>query len=74
MRVDAADYGQDGWLDLFVTNVDHESFSLYHNSKDDSRLKTIPKEIGGKDGHTPHCAPIVPGGQPGHHAFPHRSL
>jgi hypothetical protein len=36
MGVDAADYDQDGWLDLFVANVDHESFSLYHNSKDES--------------------------------------
>jgi enediyne biosynthesis protein E4 len=36
MGVDAADYDQDGWLDLAVTNVDHESYSLYHNSKDES--------------------------------------
>ncbi len=36
MGVDAADYDQDGWLDLFVTNVDHESYALYHNAKDES--------------------------------------
>ncbi len=36
MGVDAADYDQDGWIDLAVTNVDHESASLYHNSKDES--------------------------------------
>jgi enediyne biosynthesis protein E4 len=36
MGVDAGDYDQDGWLDLFVANVDHESFALYHNSKDES--------------------------------------
>jgi hypothetical protein len=34
MGVDAADINQDGWLDLFLTNVDHESFSLYRNNKD----------------------------------------
>src|SRR6185437_14401068 len=32
MGVDAADYDQDGWIDLFVSNVDHEMFSLYHNN------------------------------------------
>ncbi len=36
MGVDAADYDQDGWLDLFVDNVDHEMYSLYHNSHDGS--------------------------------------
>jgi hypothetical protein len=32
--VDAADYNQDGWLDLFVDNVDHETYSLYRSNKD----------------------------------------
>ncbi|MFZ0641169.1 MAG: CRTAC1 family protein [Candidatus Acidiferrales bacterium] len=36
MGVDAADYDQDGWIDLFVSNVDHEMFSLYHNNKDET--------------------------------------
>jgi enediyne biosynthesis protein E4 len=31
MGVDAADYDQDGWIDLFEANVDQEMFSLYHN-------------------------------------------
>jgi hypothetical protein len=33
MGVDATDYDGDGWQDLFVANVDHQSFSLYHNQK-----------------------------------------
>jgi enediyne biosynthesis protein E4 len=36
MGVDASDYDQDGWIDLFVTNVDHEFYSLYHNNRDES--------------------------------------
>jgi hypothetical protein len=36
MGVDAADCNQDGWLDLFVANVDHEMYSLYRNNKDGS--------------------------------------
>ena len=36
MGVDAADFDQDGWLDLFEANVDQEMFSLYHNNKDES--------------------------------------
>ncbi len=35
MGVDAADYDQDGWVDLFEANVDHEMYSLYHNDKDE---------------------------------------
>jgi hypothetical protein len=34
MGVDAADYDEDGLQDLFVTNVDQEMYSLYHNSGD----------------------------------------
>jgi hypothetical protein len=34
MGVDAADYDGDGWQDLFVANIDHEFFSLYHNEKE----------------------------------------
>jgi enediyne biosynthesis protein E4 len=44
MGVDAADYDQDGWLDLFVANVDHEMYSLYRNNHqggfDDVSLRT----------------------------------
>ncbi len=36
MGVDAADIDQDGWQDLFVANVDHETFSLYRNNRDES--------------------------------------
>jgi hypothetical protein len=31
MGVDSADYDNDGRMDLFVANVDHERFSIYHN-------------------------------------------
>ncbi|HVG35128.1 MAG TPA: CRTAC1 family protein [Pyrinomonadaceae bacterium] len=34
MGVDAADYDNDGWQDLFVANIDRELFSLYRNQKD----------------------------------------
>ena len=36
MGVDAADYDQDGWSDLFVTNMDHEFYALYRNRHDES--------------------------------------
>ncbi len=32
MGVDSADYDQDGKIDLFLTDVDEELFSLYHNN------------------------------------------
>jgi enediyne biosynthesis protein E4 len=31
MGVDSADFDQDGWMDLFVSNIDEEIFSLYRN-------------------------------------------
>jgi len=47
MGVDAADYDEDGWLDLFVSNVDQEMYSIYHNSHDESfDDMAIPSGIG----------------------------
>jgi len=36
MGVDSADFNQDGWMDLFVANIDHERFSLYQNNRDET--------------------------------------
>jgi enediyne biosynthesis protein E4 len=36
MGVDAADFNQDGWVDIFVANIDEEVFSLYQNNKDET--------------------------------------
>jgi enediyne biosynthesis protein E4 len=36
MGVDSADYDNDGKLDLFVANIDHERFSIYHNDGDEN--------------------------------------
>jgi hypothetical protein len=36
MGVDAADYNEDGKVDLFVANIDHESYSLYRNNGDET--------------------------------------
>jgi enediyne biosynthesis protein E4 len=36
MGVDSADVDQDGWMDLFVTNLDHELYGLYHNKRDET--------------------------------------
>jgi hypothetical protein len=47
MGVDGTDYDGDGWQDLFVANVDHQSFSLYHNQGDltfDDRAGDIGKD------------------------------
>lgn len=47
MGVDAADYDQDGWIDLFVSNVDQEMYSLYHNNKNETFSDVaIPTGIG----------------------------
>ena len=34
MGVDSADFNEDGWMDLFVANIDEEIFSLYQNNQD----------------------------------------
>jgi hypothetical protein len=34
MGVDSADFNEDGWMDLFVANIDQEIFSLYQNNHD----------------------------------------
>jgi enediyne biosynthesis protein E4 len=34
MGVDSADFDQDRWQDLFVTNVDQEMYSIYRNNHD----------------------------------------
>jgi hypothetical protein len=36
MGVDAGDFDQDGWQDLFVANVDQEMYSLYRNNRSES--------------------------------------
>jgi enediyne biosynthesis protein E4 len=36
MGVDSADINQDGWMDLFVANIDHEIYSLYQNNHDET--------------------------------------
>jgi hypothetical protein len=47
MGVDSADYDQDGWMDLFVANVDREMFALYHNNRDESfDDMSVPTGIG----------------------------
>jgi hypothetical protein len=36
MGADSADYDQDGWMDLFLTDVEEEMFSLYRNNRDET--------------------------------------
>jgi hypothetical protein len=36
MGVDSADLDQDGWMDLFVTNLNHEFFGFYQNRRDET--------------------------------------
>ena len=43
MGVDSADYDNDGKLDLFVANLDHEQFSIYHNDGNESFTDVGPE-------------------------------
>jgi enediyne biosynthesis protein E4 len=36
MGLDSADFDNDGWMDLFVANIDHEVYSLYRNNHDET--------------------------------------
>src|SRR5207253_938614 len=36
MGVDADDFNEDGWMDLFVANIDREMFSIYQNNHDET--------------------------------------
>jgi hypothetical protein len=36
MGVDSADFNEDGWMDLFVTNMDHELYAIYQNKHDET--------------------------------------
>src|SRR5271154_6021958 len=36
MGVDSADLNQDGWMDLFVTNLNHEFYGFYQNRRDET--------------------------------------
>jgi hypothetical protein len=36
MGVDSADYDQDGFMDLFVANLDRELYSIYRNNRDET--------------------------------------
>src|SRR5439155_12818588 len=47
MGVDSADYDGDGWMDLFVANVDQEMYSIYRNNHDESfDDMAVPSGIG----------------------------
>ncbi|MBV9156974.1 MAG: CRTAC1 family protein, partial [Acidobacteriaceae bacterium] len=47
MGVDAADYDQDGWIDLFVSNLNREIYSLYRNNHNETFDDvSIPTGIG----------------------------
>ena len=36
MGLDSADFNEDGWMDLFVANIDHEMYSIYQNNHDET--------------------------------------
>jgi hypothetical protein len=45
MGVDSADYDNDGWMDLFVANIDEEIFALYRNQHD-GRFENVSMAAG----------------------------
>ena len=36
MGIDSADFNEDGWMDLFVANLDREMFAIYQNNHDET--------------------------------------
>jgi enediyne biosynthesis protein E4 len=36
MGLDSADWNEDGWMDLFVANIDGEMYSIYQNNRDET--------------------------------------
>jgi hypothetical protein len=47
MGTDSADFNEDGWMDLFVANINEEIFSLYQNNRDETfEDKTMELGIG----------------------------
>ena len=46
MGIDSADFNQDGWMDLFVANINQEIFSLYQNNRDETFEEAMELGIG----------------------------
>lgn len=47
MGADSADFDGDGWMDLFVANIDHEMYSIYRNNHDETfDDEALPTGIG----------------------------
>jgi enediyne biosynthesis protein E4 len=47
MGTDSADFNEDGWMDLFVANLNEEIFSLYRNNHDETfEDQAMPLGIG----------------------------
>jgi hypothetical protein len=48
MGVDSADFDSDGWMDLFVANLDREIFAIYKNNHDETFDDLAPSTGVGK--------------------------
>ena len=47
MGIDAADYDNDGYPDVFITTLSNETYPLYHNDRDLSLpMSRIPPVLG----------------------------